>query len=119
MASASSHRQTVRPLIEATIPRRTTSRAMSGQLNRENGNPCSYGSSQARALTSTTTPGGKKIRPARPRAALQAAQPLLAKPFSPLADDLPRQIQAGSDLGVFQPGTGQEHDLRPDDVTIR
>src|SRR4030042_896503 len=119
MASASSHRQTVRPLIEATMPRRTASRAMSVQLNREKGSPTSLGSSQARAFTSTTTSGGKKIRPTPARAFLQAAQALLAEPFPPLADDLPGQIQTCGDLLVFQALGRQQDDLRPDDVTIR
>jgi hypothetical protein len=119
MASAASHRQTVRPLIEAAMPRRTVSRAISAQLNRESGRPVSLGSSQARALTSTTTPGGEKTRPAPARTALQAPQALRAESFSPLADDLPGQIQAGGDFGVLQARGRQQDDLGPDDVTIR
>jgi hypothetical protein len=119
MASASSHRHTVRPLIEATMPRRTASRAISVQLNREKGSPVSLGSSHARALTSTTTSGGKKIRPTPTRTTLQSTQALLAKSFPPFADDLPGQIQACGDLGVLQALGRQQDDLRPDDVAVR
>ena len=90
IASASSHRQTVRPLMEATIPRWIASRAMSAQLNRDNGTPCSAGSWHARALTSTTISGGENARPPPARAVFQADQTLLGKSISPLADDLPR-----------------------------
>ena len=52
---AGNQRHIVVPLMLATIPLRMTSRAISKELNRDNGTPLSQGSSQARALTCTTT----------------------------------------------------------------
>jgi hypothetical protein len=116
MASASSHRQIVLALIEATIPRRTASLARSAQLKRENGRLDSLGSSQASALTSTTSAGGKSSRPARAREAFQARQTLAVEPLAPLADDLPRQVKAAGNLGVLQTRGGQQHDFGADNV---
>jgi len=119
MASPSNHRHTVRPLMEATIPRRTASWAMSPQLNREKGKSFSPGSSHARALTSTTTPGGKKTRPAPAGTALQTRQTLLAEPLTPLADDLPGQIQPLGNRGVLQAIGGQQNHLGSRNLAIR
>jgi hypothetical protein len=119
MASASSHRHTVRPLIEATIPRRTASRAMSEQLNRDKGTSCSAGSWQARALTSTTASGGEKARPPPSRPVFQADQTLLEKPLSPLADDLPGQIQPLGNLRILEPLGCQQNHLGANNSTIR
>jgi len=55
-----------------------TSRAKSWRLNRDRGKPVSAGSSQAKALTCTTTSGGKKTgRAPRPGFSLQASESFL------------------------------------------
>jgi hypothetical protein len=59
MASLLSQRQTVAPLIEATIPLLTAVRAISALLRRESGMPLSLGISQANALISIMTLGGE------------------------------------------------------------
>jgi len=41
------------------------------------------------------------------------------EPLSPLADDLTREIQSPGDLVVLDPLGGKQHDLGPDDITIR
>src|SRR5215213_3357491 len=98
MASSVSQRQIVVSPMEATSPRRRISRLSSGIEWRDKGRPWSRGSSQAKALTATTTLGGKAGRPPAPRLFDQPSETLLEEPFAPLADDLPRSIEPGSDL---------------------
>src|SRR5205814_4443614 len=50
--------------------------------------PRRVGNSHARALTATTTLGGKAGRPPAPRQLLEAWQSMPPEAFSPLADDL-------------------------------
>src|SRR5439155_11641493 len=88
MASWSSHRQTVDPEIEATMPWRITSFWMSGTNSREAGSSRVLGSSQATALTAITTSGGKNPRPTLPGGLLQSLQALLEEALAPLAHDL-------------------------------
>jgi len=88
-------------------------------LKRERGRPSSLGSSQARAFTATTIPGGKDTRPALSWEFLQAAKALLEEALAPLAHDLAGSIEALSDLVVAQPLGGIQHDLGSDDITIR
>ena len=95
--------------IEATIPRRITSRLISPMLKRESGSPSSLGSSQARAFTATTMPGEF----------LKAGHSLLEEALAPLTDDLARRIKALGDLVVAQSLRGVQHDLGSDHVTIR
>jgi len=108
MASWSSQRQTVAPLICATIPRATTSLAKSWRLNRERGNSVWAGSSQASALTCTTTSGGKNGRSPGSWFVLQTGQPLLKEAFAPFAHDLARNRKAGSNLVIGTTLSGQK-----------
>ena len=119
MASALSHRQMVTPLMEATIPRRTASRAMSAELRRDRGKPSSAGSAHARALTSMTIRGGKGAGPPAPRTIAQTVESLMEEAFWPLADDLTGEIQSPSDLVVRDALSGKQDDPGPDDITIR
>jgi hypothetical protein len=105
--------------IEATSPRRITSCLISLMLKRESGSPGSLGSSQARAFTATTIPGGKDTGPALPRPFLQAGDPLLEEAPPPLAHDLAGYVQALGDLVVTQALGGVQYDLGSDHVTIR
>jgi len=88
-------------------------------LKRESGSPVSLGSSQARAFTATTVPGGKDARPALPWEFLQAAKALLEEALAPLAHDLAGGIEALGDLVVAQPLGGIQHDLGADHISIR
>jgi hypothetical protein len=88
-------------------------------LKRESGSPSSLGSSQARAFTLTTIPGGKDTRSPLPGEFLKAGHPPLEETLAPLTDDLARGIESSSDLVFAQPPRGIQHDLGADDVTIR
>lgn len=88
MASSDSQRQIVVSQIDATIPREMASRFSSDMLKRDKGSPCSYGSSQARALMAITTLGGKAPRPPTPRSFVEPLETLFEKALAPLADDL-------------------------------
>src|SRR6266545_929357 len=119
MASSSSQRQMVASEMEATIPRRSTSARMSGTNRRDRGTRSVAGSSQAIALTSTTTCGGKDRRPAAAGALLQPLQALLEEPLAPHGHHVAGGVQAQGDLVVVHPLGGHEHDPGPEDVTIR
>src|SRR2546428_8242834 len=108
MASSCSQRQTLLPLMLATKPVAQAWRASSGALQRDNGCCSVAGNSQARALTCTTTSGGK--RPGAPGSweFLQPAEPLGEKAFAPQADDFAAGGQVLGNLGgcgAFGPPT--------------
>src|SRR3989442_6339233 len=119
MASSCSQRQTVLPLMLATKPVAQAWRASSGALQRDNGCCSVAGNSQARALTCTTTSGGK--RPGAPGSweFLQPAEPLGEKAFAPQADDFAAGVQALGNLGVCEGLRGQEEHLRSEHLPIR
>jgi hypothetical protein len=62
--------------------------------------------------------GGKAGWSPASRPFLEAWHALLEEPLSPLADDLPGGIEAGSDLVVVQAVSGIEGDLGADDIAI-
>jgi hypothetical protein len=70
-------------------------------------------------LTSTTTSGGKERGATSSRAFLEACEALLEEALPPLADDLAARVEAGRNFVVPQSLGGEEHDLGPDDVSIR
>src|SRR5215218_4719444 len=115
MASSASHRQTVAPEISATMPRSTTSRAISSALQRLKGTPLLAGSSQAMAFTSTRTEGGKGRGPARAGPILQSGQTFLVKALAPLRDRLGCGVQplgyllVGGSLGGQEDDPGAHH----------
>ena len=119
IASSLSQRQIVVSLIDATSPRRITSARMSGTWSRLKGSPSLAGSSQAIALTATTSSGGKTRPAAGPRALRQARQTLLEEALPPLRHDLDRGVEPLGDLGVLLAPRGQENDPGPDDISIR
>src|SRR3989337_3461497 len=103
IASSESQRQTVLSLMRATRPVRLASAATSAVLIRESGIPRDAGSSQAMALTWTTSSGGKNPRAAGAGVLVKPRQALLEEPLSPLPDDLPSHIPAKRDLIGGQP----------------
>src|SRR6266516_1397163 len=119
IASSASQRQMVVPEIAATRPRVMTSSRMSGTCRRESGRPRRLSSSQAIALTSMTTSGGKDAWPSSPGSLLEAAEPLGEEALAPLGDDLATGVQTGRDLVVVKARGRHEHDLGPHDIPIR
>src|SRR5260370_38003286 len=109
----------VAPLILATMPRAMASRARSWRLNRDRGNSVSEGSSQARALTCTTTSGGKNGRSPGSWFVLQTGQASLKESFAPLANDLARGRETGGNLVIGAALRGQEDYLGAKDRIIR
>src|SRR5713226_5839212 len=118
-ASWLSQRHSVAPLIWATSPCATAACCRSLSDQRASGNPRWAGNSHARALTATTTLGGKAGRPPAPRQLLEARQPVPPEAFPPLADDLARQIEARGDDVIGQALGGEQHQLRAYHVSIR
>src|ERR671912_610381 len=110
MASSESHRQMVLPEICATTPRAITSRATSSVLQRLKGTQEVAGSSQAMALTSILTSGGKARGPARTRSIFQPLQTLLVESLAPLPDHLRAGVQPGGYLLVGDFFGGQNDD---------
>src|SRR5512136_2290357 len=108
----------VAPLICATMPRATASRAKSRRLNRERGNWASAGNSQASALTCTTTSGGKNGRAPGAGFSLQAGHSFLEEAFAPLANDLARDRETGGNLVIALALSGQKDHLRSEDGII-
>src|SRR2546426_9829605 len=119
IASASSQRHTVVPLMVATTPRVTTSRCNSRNDQRASGTPAVRGLSHARRLTSTTTLGGKAGCAPAAWLFVQAGQALVEEPLPPFADDLALETEARGDDVVAQAVGGQEDNLRANNVAIR
>jgi hypothetical protein len=114
-----SQRHRVAPLMVATKPSAITSGRSPWSEKRDYGMRRRGGNSQARALISTTTLGGKAgWRPA-PGLLLEAGEAELTESFAPLAHDLPRGIQTCGDHVVGQALGGQQHDLGSEHVAIR
>src|SRR3989449_1806912 len=119
IASASSQRQRVVPLIVATTPRMTTSRCNSRNDQRASGTPIVRGLSQARRMTSTTTLGGKAGCAPASRLFVQPRQALVEEPLPPFTDDLALQTEARGDDVVAETVGCQQDNLRANDVSIR
>ncbi|MFZ0215788.1 MAG: hypothetical protein WAM30_07565 [Candidatus Dormiibacterota bacterium] len=119
ITSSFSQRQMVAPEMLATSPRLTTSDWMSVTWRRDKGKPNRLGSSQAIALTATTTSGGKNRGPPGPRALLEAGEAFFEEAFAPLGHDLESQVEAAADGLGLQPGSSHEHDLGSDNLSIR
>src|SRR5580765_825006 len=110
MASSCSQRQTVLSLMRATRPERSACRATSATLSRDSGRPRLAGSSQASALISTVSSGGKDPRASRAGSLFEARQSLLEETLTPLADHLASGVQARGDLVVVHAiGCHQDH----------
>jgi hypothetical protein len=80
----------------------------------------SAGSSQASALTCTTTSGGENGRAPGPGFSLQASESFLEEAFAPLANDLARDRQTGSNLIIALAVSGQQdHSSSKDGIVWR
>src|ERR1700674_2007674 len=94
MASASSQRQSVVPLMVATSPRANTSSRKSDKDHRASGTPASIGSSHAIRLISTTTLGGKAGWAPASRLLIEAGEAFGGAAVAPIGDDLLRGMPA-------------------------
>jgi hypothetical protein len=90
----------------------------SATLMRLNGTARSTGSSQAIALTSAMTAGGKGPRPARPVPVSQARQALREEALAPLQCGVRRDAQALGDLLVLPTLRGCKYDPSPQHLPL-
>jgi hypothetical protein len=86
--------------MNVTTLRIISSPANSAQLQRDSGTPVVAGNSQAKALISALTEGGKDPGPPGTFAVLQAIQAVLEETLTPAMNDLRAGIAAGSDVHV-------------------
>jgi hypothetical protein len=119
MASSWSQRQMVLPLTLATIPARCTSRATSAVLRRDSGTPRVAGSSHARALTWTTTSGGKNSGATRAGPLVEAGQAFVEEALAPTTDDVATDGEGGGNVIITATVGGGEDDEGPEHLKIR
>jgi len=65
------------------------------------------------------TSGGKDRGTTSAGAFLEAREAFLEETFAPLADDLAARVESRGNLIVAESFGGEEHDLGPDNVSIR
>jgi hypothetical protein len=117
-ASWPSQRQSVVPLILATMPLAIASCRSSATDQRAKGRSRRDGSSQASALIATTTLGGKAGWPPAAWSVVETRQPLKTEPLTPLAGDLAWQAKLSCYPIVAEPPAREQYDLRPHDIAI-
>jgi hypothetical protein len=100
------------------MPWAITSWRNSENDHRDNGKPNRLGNSQASALTSTITLGGKARRSPAARLLLKPGESFGAEAPPPLADDLARRVETSGYGVVGKALACQEYDLGSDDVAI-
>ncbi len=118
MASSDNHCQIVVPEMLATKPRLMTSARMSGTCSRDRGKPSWEGSSQALALTATTS-SGENSAPASAIALFESFEAFLEEALAPFADDLATGVQALGDLVVAETLGGEEEEAGSKNIAIR
>ena len=96
-----------------------TSARMSETCSRLKGSPSLAGSSQAIALTATTSAGGETRPAAGQRALGETGQASLEEALAPLRHDLGRGVEPPGDLDVLEALCREEHDAGPNDIAIR
>src|SRR2546425_980729 len=119
MASSLSHLQMVVSLTVAIRPERRTCEPSSARLHRDSGSPSLAGSSQAMALTRTTSSGGKDPGPSGSWAVIETPEALLEETFSPHADDLASCGEVVCDSVIGEALVSQQDHLGADDLIIR
>src|SRR5215218_5746744 len=117
-AAWSSQRHSVETETSLTRPLVMTSSRSSARLQRLSGTARAAGSSQAIALTSTTTAEGEAARPARPLAIRKPPKSLLDKALAPLRHRVDRHPKPPGDLDVLLPIGGLQHDPGPDHLAL-
>jgi hypothetical protein len=111
-------RQSVVPLILATMPLAIASCRSSATDQRAKGRSRRDGSSQANALIATTTLGGKAGWSPAAWSIVETRQPLKTEPLTPLAGDLAWQAKLSCYPIVAEPPAREQYDLRPHDIAI-
>src|SRR5207245_11518298 len=86
---------------------------------RDKGSPRRWGSSHASAFTWTTRLGGKEGWSPAPRLLVEARQTGQAEPFAPLADHLPRCVEARGDGIVGEALGWHKDDLGTNHAAVR
>src|SRR5215217_6529826 len=117
-ASWSSQRHSVETETSLTRPVVITSSRSSARLQRLSGTALVAGSSQAIALTSTTTAEGEAARPTRPLAIPQPAEAFFDKALTPLRHGIDRHPKPPGDPDVLLAVGGGQHDPGPDDLAL-
>src|SRR5919201_92567 len=117
-ASSSNQRQIVETETSSTRPSARTSSRSSARLRRPSGTARTAGSSQAIALTWTTTAEGEAARPARPLTIPQPPKALLDEAFAPLRHRVDRHPQPPRDHDVLLPVGGGQHDPGPHHLAL-
>src|SRR6478736_10279889 len=117
-ASWLSHRQSVVPLMWATRPWSMASRRNSLSDQCAKGKPRREGNSQANALISTMTLGGKARRSPAARVFFEPGQALKMKTATPFADDLTRRVEPCRDRVIGHSFTRQQHDLGANHIPV-
>ena len=90
----------------------------SPKLQRDSGTSCVAGNSQAKALTCTTSSGGKRPGATRSGTFFQSQQAFLKESLSPLANDFTAGVQASSDLVIGPAFGGVEDHSGANDLAI-
>src|SRR6266498_5971405 len=119
MASSLSHLQMVVLLRVAMRPERRTCEPSSARLHRESGSPSFAGSSQAMALTRTTSSGGEDPGPSGAWAVIETTEALLKEAFTPHADDFTSCGEVVCDVLIGEALVSQEDHLGANDLIIR
>src|SRR5229473_43599 len=119
MASSLSHLHIVVSLTVAERPERRTCEPSSARLHRDSGSPSLAGSSQAMALTRTTSSGGKDPGASGSWAVIETPEALLEEALSPHADDLPSCGEVVCDSVIGEALVSQQDHLGADDLIIR
>jgi hypothetical protein len=94
----------------STTRRSTIWRASSEQLHRDSGTPVVAGSSQASALTSARTRGGKTLRSTRPCAIGKTVGAFLEETLAPLDHRVQGDCEVLGDGGVLLTVGRPQHD---------
>jgi hypothetical protein len=103
----------------ATNPEWQTCSFNSERLQRESGKPDWLGNSQAKALTCTTSSGGKSPGAARAGKLFQPAEAFVEEAFAPLADNFAARIQPSRNDVVGQVFGRHEDNFGPEYLKIR
>jgi hypothetical protein len=119
MASSLSHLQMVVSLTVAMRPERRTCEPSSARLQRESGSPSFAGSSQAMALTRTTSSGGEDPGASGSWLVIETSEALLEEAFTPHADYLASCGEVVCDSVIGEALVSQQDHLGADDLIIR
>jgi hypothetical protein len=105
--------------MRATRPDCRACRATSATLNLDSGKPGVAGSSQASALISTVSSGGKGPGTSWAVSLVEARQSLLEEALAPLADNLAAHIEPSRNLVIADTSCGHQDHLGTNYLEVR